>query len=290
MKKRNEYVQQGNESYEAKKKELTDLQRELIILKSKITELETKKNELEVIEKEEESKILESPEWAEKYDKLVEILGLRNLTPDQLIKIIIELCRTHSIEQDVQENAKKISGKEYNKFIFRIIQAIRVVDFIPPPDYKNSEAESVRIELKTQEDKQKEIDNKISTIESVTNDIFWSEHPEYLYMKEKCFTGKSGKYNYNHCFFKSVDQDGTNIGHYNRTEDNVIYYTEGAQCWNGPKRSCKVILECGDDNNVIDVREPSTCVYEMIFKTPLACSEDKKAFFDPNDCENGCEL
>jgi len=37
-------------------------------------------------------------------------------------------------------------------------------------------------------------------------------------------------------------------------------------------RSVLVHLECGDGNEIVSVDEPSTCVYEMTVRSPLACT------------------
>lgn len=37
-------------------------------------------------------------------------------------------------------------------------------------------------------------------------------------------------------------------------------------------RSVLVHLDCGEDNEILSLDEPSTCVYEMTVSTPLACT------------------
>ena len=52
-----------------------------------------------------------------------------------------------------------------------------------------------------------------------------------------------------------------------------MVYEGGANCWNGPDRSVKVTLICGETNDVIAVEEPSRCTYTMVFATPAVCEE-----------------
>lgn len=51
-------------------------------------------------------------------------------------------------------------------------------------------------------------------------------------------------------------------------------YSKGEHCWGGPDRSCKVIIKCGPEPRVLDVKEPAKCEYEMQFETPAACVPD----------------
>lgn len=39
-------------------------------------------------------------------------------------------------------------------------------------------------------------------------------------------------------------------------------------------RSVRVQLTCGQENAIVSVDEPSTCVYEMRVQTPLACTQE----------------
>lgn len=34
-------------------------------------------------------------------------------------------------------------------------------------------------------------------------------------------------------------------------------------------------LECGQENEIVGVEEPSTCEYEMTVRSPLACSQEE---------------
>lgn len=51
-----------------------------------------------------------------------------------------------------------------------------------------------------------------------------------------------------------------------------MHYTGGKRCWGAGDREAEVILECGVENKIISVDEPSTCVYSLVFETPAACS------------------
>ncbi len=52
-----------------------------------------------------------------------------------------------------------------------------------------------------------------------------------------------------------------------------MMYEHGERCWNGPERSAKVDLECGAENEVIKVTEPSKCAYLIKMKSPVVCTK-----------------
>ena len=62
---------------------------------------------------------------------------------------------------------------------------------------------------------------------------------------------------------------GMSSGHLN--------YANGAACWQGPKRSFNVSLQCGADEELVDIEEPSRCEYTAVLRTPAACHEDDVA-------------
>lgn len=52
-----------------------------------------------------------------------------------------------------------------------------------------------------------------------------------------------------------------------------MMYEHGERCWNGPERSAKVDLECGGENEVIKVTEPSKCEYLIKMRSPVVCTK-----------------
>jgi hypothetical protein len=109
----------------------------------------------------------------------------------------------------------------------------------------------------------------------------------YAALYDKCFSQQVQQYTYEVCMFRDAKQKeggATNIGnwgHWGGADDgrpySVMHYTGGSSCWNGPTRTLKVALQCGLDEFVVSVQEPSKCVYEMEFQTPLACSAEEVA-------------
>jgi len=49
-------------------------------------------------------------------------------------------------------------------------------------------------------------------------------------------------------------------------------------CWGGPARKLNVKFVCGEKEEILDVFEPSRCVYEATIEHPGAC--------EPSELEN----
>lgn len=96
-------------------------------------------------------------------------------------------------------------------------------------------------------------------------------------LRETCISKKFSGYKYEVCFFKGAKQGSTRLGDYQRSTkhaNNVtatLVYEHGEHCWNGPSRSLAVTLVCGAETGILDVDEPSTCVYAATVETPAVC-------------------
>ncbi|OGE52308.1 hypothetical protein PENARI_c010G01701 [Penicillium arizonense] len=118
-------------------------------------------------------------------------------------------------------------------------------------------------------------------------------------LKGLCITQDAGEYTYEHCFLQSTKQNqrkGSNsvsmgrFSHVGTTsveevneagevisvEKTVIEYTRGQSCWNGPNRSTKVILECGEENEILKTAEDEKCVYSMRVTSPAVCADGEE--------------
>ena len=113
-------------------------------------------------------------------------------------------------------------------------------------------------------------------------------------LKDKCVSKDVGEYVYEHCFlsrtsqnpkkgggatlmgnfvrFGTVDIDEVNgAGEIIPVPKTTLEYADGQKCWNGPKRSTTVILECGEKEEIVKVMEDEKCVYSMIATTAAVC-------------------
>ncbi|GJT05531.1 glucosidase 2 subunit beta [Tanacetum coccineum] len=108
----------------------------------------------------------------------------------------------------------------------------------------------------------------------------WPEK-EFYSLYGQCFESKQNKYVYKVCPFKQATQEEgystTRLGNWKNFEEsyNVMLFSNGDNCWNGPDRSLKVRLRCGLKVEVADVNEPSRCEYAATLTTPALCLEGK---------------
>ncbi|KAI9042250.1 putative protein kinase C substrate [Aspergillus affinis] len=123
-------------------------------------------------------------------------------------------------------------------------------------------------------------------------------------LKGVCISKDAGEYTYEHCFLEQTKQNSKKggsslgMGRFVRigtvavdelaesgdivAQDRVsLQYSNGQACWNGPARSTTVILECGEENEILKIAEDEKCVYSMLVTTPAVCAggeeEDNKA-------------
>lgn len=119
-------------------------------------------------------------------------------------------------------------------------------------------------------------------------------------LKGVCISQDAGEYTYEHCFLEATRQNQrkgsnsvsmgkflrigtTNVEEVNEAGDviniekTMIEYDRGQSCWNGPSRSTKVILECGEENKILKTAEEEKCVYSMLVTSPAVCAGGEEA-------------
>lgn len=153
----------------------------------------------------------------------------------------------------------------------------------------SEESTLARQEYNTIYAEQRELDTKIIDLENVTGGDYGDDY-EFFAMRGKCFSKTVNQYDYEMCPYKEAQQKegghsyGTKLGKWsglervNGSADGRIapsykfLFTDGQQCWNGPKRSLTVFVVCGVEDEVTEVDEPNMCEYTMQFRTPAACT------------------
>jgi protein kinase C substrate 80K-H len=117
-----------------------------------------------------------------------------------------------------------------------------------------------------------EADRSSADKDSVTD--FGPDHAFYP-LKDKCVELKIAQYTYKVCPFDSARQDHVNLGTFGGwkegSDHSVMEFTGGQQCWNGPTRSLTLTLECGSEDALLQIDEPSKCAYSARMSTPAAC-------------------
>ncbi|KAI8928185.1 glucosidase II beta subunit-like-domain-containing protein [Entophlyctis helioformis] len=96
-------------------------------------------------------------------------------------------------------------------------------------------------------------------------------------MAETCVSKQFDQYMYKVCPLATAHQDDISLGVFTVWgQDGPAKYTEmsytgGTLCWNGPMRSVKVRLLCGEATDLLSVSEPSKCEYEVTMRSPAVC-------------------
>ncbi|KAK3089491.1 hypothetical protein FSP39_004022, partial [Pinctada imbricata] len=157
------------------------------------------------------------------------------------------------------------------------------------PDYDDdikaliNAADEARKNFNDAETKKKDIDREVSDLTSYLNTDFGPEE-EFAVLKENCFEYTDREYTYKLCPFSSASQRSKNgggetslgsWGKWDGPSDNIYSiqkYENGQNCWNGPNRSVKVHLKCGQDHQLTNAYEPSRCEYAFDFTTPCICA------------------
>jgi len=94
----------------------------------------------------------------------------------------------------------------------------------------------------------------------------------YSALDGKCLSMKFEEYKYEACFFKDAKQDSTSVGNWKHWESTHVGIFDGGQyCHGGPDRSLRVKFQCGPDEEILEVSEPSRCAYEAKISHPAAC-------------------
>jgi protein kinase C substrate 80K-H len=183
--------------------------------------------------------------------------------------------------------------------------------FLPVPKTDGTESAAVtaaRDALKAAEKEEKDVANELANLEKSLATDFGPDDV-FRALKGTCITRQFGEYDYEVCFMEKAtqksrkDSQRQNLGSFARIETTdeaateeaagifagsweetldepltgmVLKHDNGAQCWNGPKRSVAVELYCHAENELRNVAEMEKCVYRMEVGTPAACTEEKQ--------------
>uniref|UniRef100_A0A8R1TJG9 Glucosidase 2 subunit beta n=1 Tax=Onchocerca volvulus TaxID=6282 RepID=A0A8R1TJG9_ONCVO len=129
-----------------------------------------------------------------------------------------------------------------------------------------------------------DLESSIKDCEQYVGDDFGTDMAWAL-LKGKCFEMDENEYIYKLCLFDRAMQKSksspvdNDLGKWNGwigTEPNkyaLQSYEHGTPCWNGPDRSTKVVIECGEETQLVEVSEPTKCEYLFILRSPAACPD-----------------
>lgn len=123
--------------------------------------------------------------------------------------------------------------------------------------------------LQKTKDGMQEMRKKLKTLDK--------EKQGYHSLIEKCLERKDSQYTYKLCFFKDAKQDSVSLGSWEGFKGpKEAQFSNGQMCPGGPARSIRVIFQCGADEEVLSISEPSRCAYEALVSGPGACDESDR--------------
>ncbi|CAI5738326.1 unnamed protein product [Hyaloperonospora brassicae] len=165
--------------------------------------------------------------------------------------------------------------------------------------YESTQAVSARKEHEDANKKAEEEERKLSEAQKMMDKDYGVDRV-FFGLRDKCVESSTGEYTYKVCFFGQATQDRVILGDMEdikgpEMQDSEglsvapeaassadkavkqIKFSNGQTCWNGPRRSLTVTLECGPEPTVLSgIEEPSMCVYLAKLRTPAVCSEDDR--------------
>ncbi|KAI1316738.1 hypothetical protein EDD11_009554 [Mortierella claussenii] len=125
-------------------------------------------------------------------------------------------------------------------------------------------------------DEERKIQSEIQDVERKLRTNYGPDEA-FAQLADQCFDYKDVEYTYTLCLFGDAKQrshSDTHLGTFSSwIGDNydAQLYSGGTRCWNGPERSVKVVMSCGEVNEIVAVSEPEKCEYLFKFRTPAVC-------------------
>jgi len=159
--------------------------------------------------------------------------------------------------------------------------------------FRDDAADAARLALSRVEsgaDSHKRTVEQLAPVEAIEADF--GANQEWHALHDNCFTARHDGFEYRLCAFASFSQDTRSLGKYKGwvarsastdTDDNqgrvhpmemAFDEGDGGEGCNGTPRSSRVTFECGEEDKLLAVEEPATCVYSARFSTPSACTTD----------------
>jgi len=148
-----------------------------------------------------------------------------------------------------------------------------------PEHYDHPDMKSAKKEFNSKKSDVSNLEMEIHDLEELLDHDF-GDNEEFAYLLGQCFDMNVKQYTYQFCPFDSAAQkektSSTSLGDFTKWNDDYssMWFEHGQKCWNGPSRSAEIRFQCGLENKVTDVQEPSKCVYLFTFESPSACKEE----------------
>jgi len=139
-------------------------------------------------------------------------------------------------------------------------------------------ADKARSEYEEAEKSHRDLTRKLQELNDALS-LEFGEDERFGPLHGQCFDYEDREYVYTFCPYKEASQKGksggsvVNLGRWGSWTEKYseMLLDHGQSCWNGPNRSARVRFQCGIENRLISVTEPSRCEYLFEFTTPATC-------------------
>jgi len=144
----------------------------------------------------------------------------------------------------------------------------------PPPADEPKTKTGIEQEREAQ-DNVDELKRQVETLRAQTAAIP-DEYLGYAGLDGVEISKRDGEFDYKINFFQEAKQDYTSLGSWGGFDGpNEATFKHGTRCWDGPERELKVLFKCDVEAKILDVIEPSKCVYQATVTAPGACTAEE---------------
>ncbi|KAK4513233.1 uncharacterized protein ATC70_013028 [Mucor velutinosus] len=189
----------------------------------------------------------------------------------------------HSVVDMVLEKLDSILPSALKTGLLDKLQPKKVVRNVSDDTASNDEA-ALENTRKLVREAEEEVHTLEIDLEKVKKDLStdYGVDREWLKLKDVCIEKDEGEYTYSLCFLgdayqkSNKDSTRTHLGKFAKFDGGddlykVHIHNQGTRCWNGPERSVKATIECGLNNEILDVSEPEKCEYHFRMLSPVVC-------------------
>lgn len=141
-----------------------------------------------------------------------------------------------------------------------------------PASEESTPKEKTAVQLETEA--QSKVTSQKDKIEDVKEQLQNLEDDKlgYASLNAKKLSRRVSEFNYVIDFYNKASQDSVSLGNWKEwTGPRSAVFDQGTMCWGGPARKLNVNFVCGEKEEILDVFEPSRCVYEATVEHPGAC-------------------
>ena len=207
---------------------------------------------------------------------MADSLGINGLDKAGLLKLFLEFVKSSG-------NSDKLLDILKERIANNNLPGIST-SFVPQwlenpqdvPEVKSDSGNAARERLTTAKDEENKLTTELNSLKEEDNIDYGTDYAYYK-LKNNCYDMKVTQYNYHICPFGRATQDGTHLGTFSGwkkdNNQNIMLFTGGTTCWNGPARSLSLTLECGLEDKVLSLDEPEKCTYAARMMTPAACDD-----------------